>query len=62
MPIRLRKYTYSEIDKWYAKEKKAHEDAAKGKEKTTLVNSDGKVNVPAFAEASKPFKGKSSYK
>ena len=62
MPIWLRNYTYSEIDKWYAKEKKAHEDAAKGKEKTTLVNSDGKVNVPAFAEASKPFKGKSSYK
>ena len=62
MPIWLRNYTFSEIDKWYAKEKKAHEDAAKGKEKTTLVNSDGKVNVPAFAEASKPFKGKSSYK
>ena len=62
MPIWLRNYTFAEIQKWYDKEKKAHEDAAKGKEKTTLVNSDGKVNVPAFAEASKPFKGKSSYK
>ena len=30
--------------------------------KTTLVSSDGKVNVPEFAKASKPYKGKSSYK
>jgi|TARA_B110000438_G_scaffold78774_1_gene78929 hypothetical protein len=64
MPIWLRNYTFSEIQKWYDKEKKAHEDAAKGKgkEKQTLVNSDGKVNAPAFANASKPFQGKSSYK
>ncbi len=62
MPIWLRNYTFSEIQKWYDKEKKANEDAAKGKEKTTLVNSDGKVNAPAFANASKPYQGKSSYK
>lgn len=32
------------------------------KDKTTLVSSDGKVNVPEFAKASKQYKGKSSYK
>lgn len=31
-------------------------------DKTTLVSSDGKVNVPEFAKASKQYKGKSSYK
>ena len=30
--------------------------------KKSLVNKDGKVNVPAFTEASKPYKGKTSYK
>ena len=32
------------------------------KGKTTLIGSDGKVNVPEFSKASKQYKGKSSYK
>mgnify|MGYP003677708978 CR=1 FL=1 len=28
----------------------------------TLVSPDGTVNVPDFAKASKPYKGKTSYK
>jgi hypothetical protein len=62
MPIWLRKFTFSEIKKWYDEEKKVNETASKGKNQTSLVNPDGKVNVPAFAEASKPYKGQTSYK
>jgi len=61
MPIWLRKYTYSEIKKWYEQEA----DAAKGKtskNETNLINPDGSVNTPEFLKASKPYKGKSSYK
>ena len=62
MPIWLRKFTYSEITDFYNEEKKAHENASNGgKGAKNLVNSDGKVNTPAFAEASKPYKGKTSY-
>jgi len=62
MPIWLRKFTFSEIKKWYDEEKKVNETSSKGKNQTSLVNPDGKVNVPAFAEASKPYKGQTSYK
>jgi len=63
MPIWLRKYTYNEIKKFYDDEKQSHENASKGgKGSKNLVNPDGKVNVPAFAEASKPYKGQTSYK
>ena len=62
MPIWLRKYTFQEIQKWYDAEKKAHEDASKGKGKQTLVDPSGKVNVPAFEKATKQFKGKTGYK
>eukprot|EP01044_Picomonas_judraskeda_P002744 COSAG03_NODE_207_length_10641_cov_17.777272_7_plen_64_part_00 len=63
MPIWLRKYTYNEIKIFYAEEQKQYENASKGgKGSKNLVNPDGKVNVPAFAEASKPYKGKTSYK
>jgi hypothetical protein len=33
MPIWLRRYTFSEIDKFYKKESKAYEDAKTGKTK-----------------------------
>mgnify|MGYP001173349308 CR=1 FL=1 len=65
MPIWLRKFTFSEIDKYYKEESKAYEDAKKGKkggQTKTLVSSDGKVNTPEFLKASKEYKGKSSYK
>ena len=58
MPIWLRKYTFSEIDKYYKKEKSAYDDAQNGgKGAKNLINADGKINTPAFAEASKPYKG-----
>ena len=62
MPIWLRRYTFSEIDKFYKKESKAHEDAKTGKNQKTMISSDGKVNTPEFLKASKQYKGKSSYK
>lgn len=58
LPIWLRKYIFKEIKDYYSEKNKPPEE----KGKTTLVNSDGKVNVPKFAEASKKYKGKSSYK
>ena len=58
LPIWLRKYIFSEMDKYYKNINKPPEE----KDKTTLVGSDGKVNVPEFAKASKQYKGKSSYK
>ena len=60
MPIWLRKFTFKEIQTFYDKEAKAAE--GKKSEDTTLVNSDGKVNTPAFLKASKNYKGKTSYK
>jgi hypothetical protein len=62
MPIWLRKFTYHEIKKYYDEEKKSNENASKGKNQTNLVNPDGKINTPAFMEASKPYKGQTSYK
>ena len=54
IPIWLRKFTIKEMNEWYEKEKKAHE-GDKGDSKT-VVDSDGKINMPSF------LKGKSSYK
>ena len=62
MPIWLRKFTFSEIKKFYDAETEANSKAAKNKNQSNLVNPDGTVNVPAFKEASKPYKGQSSYK
>ena len=63
MPIWLRKFTYSEMQSYYEEEKKANEKASNGgKGSKNLVNTDGKINTPAFAEASKAYKGKTSYK
>lgn len=72
MPIWLRKFTFSEINNYYKEENKKAKEAYEGKGKQTLVNSDGKINAPEFAKASKQykqaeqnlkkFKGKSSFK
>ena len=63
LPIWLRKYIYKEITDFYAEEKKAYENQKSGgKGNKTLVSADGKVNTPAFAQESKAYKGKTSYK
>ena len=60
MPIWLRKFTFSEIQKYFDKQKEEQEKSL-GKNKKTLVDSSGKVNTPEFLKASKPYKGKNSY-
>ena len=63
MPVWLRKYTFSEIEKFYQEEKREHENISnKGKGTKNMINSDGKINTPDFTSASKPYKGKTSYK
>jgi len=63
LPIWLRKYIYKEITDFYSEEKKSIENAKAGKKgNKTLVSADGKVNTPAFAQESKAYKGKTSYK
>ncbi len=61
MPTWLRKFTLSEIQKFYDDEKKEY-DKANSDGQSNLLNSDGTVNTPAFMQASKPYQGKSSYK
>jgi hypothetical protein len=61
MPIWLRKFTFKEIQKFY-EEKSAAEKNQLNAGKTSLVNSEGKVNAPQFKQASKSYEGKSSYK
>ena len=61
MPIWLRKFTFKEIQNFY-EEKSSAEKNQMSAGKTSLVNSEGKVNAPQFKQASKPYEGKSSYK
>ena len=61
MPVWLRKFTFSEIQKFYDEEKKQYESTNK-ENQSTLVDSDGKVNTPKFAKAAQTYKGKNSYK
>tara|TARA_R110002020_G_scaffold136857_3_gene305506 strand:- start:21042 stop:21296 length:255 start_codon:yes stop_codon:yes gene_type:complete len=61
MPIWLRKFTFSEIQKFYNEEKKQYESINK-ENQSTLIDSDGKVNTPEFAKVAQSYKGKSSYK
>ena len=61
MPIWLRKFTFKEIQEFYTK-KAATEKNEMSAGKTSLVNSEGKINTPQFKQASKAYEGKSSYK
>ena len=63
MPIWLRKFTFSEIDNFYKEENTARKAAQSNiKGVKNMVNTDGKVNTPAFAQESKAYKGKTNYK
>ena len=63
IPIWLRKFTFSEIDNYY-KEESASMKSTQSNTKGTknMVDADGKINTPAFAQESKAYKGKTSYK
>jgi len=63
MPIWLRKFTMSQLNDHYTNQKKEIEAAKSGKKgNKTLISTDGKINTPEFTSASKPYKGKTSYK
>ena len=53
LPIWLRKYTFSEIQKHY--EAEAEASKPKGSNTTQMIDSNGNINTPAFAKASKEF-------
>tara|TARA_R110000803_G_scaffold209774_1_gene280021 strand:+ start:46 stop:393 length:348 start_codon:yes stop_codon:yes gene_type:complete len=64
MPIWLRKFTFNEIKKHYDEESAAYEKSKSGGKsgQKTLINNDGTINTPEFAQASKLYKGKTGYK
>ena len=51
MPIWLRKYTFNEIKAFYDEENKQIEKA-QNPNKNSVVDSDGKVNIPEFLKNS----------
>jgi len=62
MPIWLRKFTFKEIQDYFDAETEANKKATKKGGTKSMVNPDGKINVPDFKSASAPYKGKTSYK
>lgn len=56
MPIWLRNFTFSRIQKFYEDEKAAHNKASQASSATTVINEDGQVKAPEFLK-----KGKVSY-
>jgi len=61
MPVWLRKFTFKQISNFY-EEKNESQKSSQTSGKTSLVGEDGKVNAPAFKNASKQYQNKSSYK
>ena len=51
------------MNDYFAEDKKQFQNAQSGgKGNKTMISPDGKINTPDFASASKPYKGKTSYK
>jgi len=48
MPIWLRKYTFKLISDFYTEETESLKKAQEGKDKKSLIGSDGKVSSPNF--------------
>ena len=61
MPTWLRKFTFNKIKDFNNKQKEQLNSQSQKGEKT-LVDPSGKVNTPAFLEASKNYKKPTSYK
>jgi len=60
MPLWLRKFTFKEISDYYEAEQASIKNE-QSSNKSSLVDSEGKVNAPQFKQASKEYEGKSSY-
>ena len=61
MPIWLRRFTFKEINDFYEAEQSAMKNEQSAG-KSSLIDSEGKINTPQFKQASKPYERKSSYK
>jgi hypothetical protein len=56
MPIWLRRFTFMEIQKFYADEKESYENQGKSGSKT-VIGTDGKIKAPEYlSKAKKPAK------
>tara|TARA_Y100000004_G_C8604933_1_gene282210 strand:- start:90 stop:284 length:195 start_codon:yes stop_codon:yes gene_type:complete len=53
MPIWLRNYIFNQINEHYKKESEEMKKAQQGKGGRTVINTDGTINKPAFAESAK---------
>ena len=63
MPIWLRKLTFFEIQEFYKVEaKNIQTSQSGGKGQKNMIDPNAKINTPEFTAASKPYKGKTSYK
>ena len=51
MPIWLRRFTFSEIQKYYSEEKQAYEN--KGDGTKTIVDENGQIKAPEFLKSAK---------
>jgi len=54
MPRWLRQFTFNQINEFYKKENEANENASKGKNSSTLMDSSGKINRENFPNTQKP--------
>ena len=62
MPLWLRKFTFNEIKTYHEKQNDMVKNQGKDPNQKNLINPDGTVNTPEFLNASKDYKGKTSYK
>ncbi len=51
MPIWLRNFTFHQINDYHRKENEEYKKAQQGKGGRTVINTDGTINKPAFAES-----------
>tara|TARA_R110000868_G_scaffold395171_1_gene666735 strand:+ start:726 stop:1037 length:312 start_codon:yes stop_codon:yes gene_type:complete len=61
MPRWLRQFTFNKINDFYKKESEANENASKGKNSNTLMDSSGKINRENFSNTQK-LSSKVNYK
>ena len=52
MPIWLRRFTFNEIQRFYADEKESYENQGKSNSKT-VIGADGKIKAPAYLSQTK---------
>jgi len=61
MPIWLRRFTFSEIKKYYDEEKEEYKKSSKS-DSTTVIDSSGKVKAPEFLKNTQSTKKPVKYK